>query len=173
MVVPEDLNFKELLKKVKAFIFDVDGVLSKTIVQIGADGELIRTTNVRDGFAIKRALQEGFRIALITGGLSEAVAKRYLALGVNEVYLGSKHKKEDFNDFLRKNNLKPEDVLYMGDDLPDCEVIRMAGIPTCPADAAEDIKAHALYITEKAGGEACVREVIEQVMRTQGNWLKK
>lgn len=166
-----DLNFKQELQKVKALVFDVDGVLAKSIVYIQNDGELLRTTNVKDGFAIKYALGKGLKICIITGGLNEAVKKRYNFLGIKDFYLGSRNKVEDFRDFLGKHSLSPSEVVYMGDDLPDYEVMKLAGITACPADASIEIKGISTYISGYKGGEACVRDIIEQVLRSQGKWF--
>ncbi len=173
MKTENNLNFKQLLKKVKALVFDVDGVLSKNVVQIQNDGELVRTTNVKDGFALRFAIEKGLKIAIITGGLNKSVKKRYNALGINHFYLGSRDKTENLKDFLKKNNIKAEEVLYMGDDLPDYEVMKIAGVPTCPADASTEIKNISIYISNYNGGEACVRDIIEQVLRSQGKWFEE
>ncbi|MFO7878752.1 MAG: KdsC family phosphatase [Bacteroidota bacterium] len=168
----KDLNFKEKLRNIKAFVFDVDGVLSKAIVSIEDNGKLGRTTNVRDGFAIKRALEEGYVIGIISGGKNGSVSERYGNLGVKSIYLDSSDKMADFRDILNEYQLDASQVLYMGDDLPDYDVMIESGVATCPADAAEEIKGISLYISEKNGGEACVRDIISQVMRTQNKWYK-
>jgi 3-deoxy-D-manno-octulosonate 8-phosphate phosphatase (KDO 8-P phosphatase) len=165
-----DLNFKERLKHIRAFVFDIDGVLSTSKVYISSDGELIRTTNVRDGYAIVQAIKAGYKIGIISGGKSEAVAERYRKLGVHDVYINSEFKMLDFEDFLAKHHLNPENVLYMGDDIPDIAVMKKCGVASCPADAAEEVKAVSLYISGKNGGEACVRDIISQVMKTQNTW---
>jgi len=173
MIPLDDLNFKEKLKNIKAFVFDVDGVLSGSVVHICNDGELERTTNVKDGYAIKKALEADFAVGIITGGKSQAVKERFENLGVDSFYLASENKIEDFNDFLKKKKLKASSVLYMGDDIPDMEVMKQCGVATCPADADEQIKAISLYISQKEGGKACVRDIIVQVMRTQNKWFVK
>ena len=164
------LNFKELLNNVKAFAFDVDGVFSNNLL-LHPSGELLRTMNIKDGFAVQYAIKKGYPIAIITGGNSEAVKIRFENLGIKDIYLKSQNKIEDFNDFLLRNQLTPDDILYMGDDLPDYEVMHHVGIPTCPSDAAEEIKTIAQYISDKNGGEGAVRDVIRQVLRLQGNWM--
>lgn len=168
----KDLNFKRLLKSIKAIVLDVDGVLSKSVVTIHKDGELIRTTNVKDGFALKHALENGLNVCIITGGFNTAVKERYNALGIKDFYLASSNKLKDLGNFLQKYNLKPEDIVYMGDDLPDYEVMSIVGVPVCPADACVEIKSISVYISEYRGGEGCVRDIIEQIMRTQGKWFK-
>ncbi|MCF8380636.1 MAG: HAD-IIIA family hydrolase [Bacteroidales bacterium] len=165
-------NFKGDLKKVKAFVFDVDGVFSNSKVVLHPSGDLMRTMNVKDGFACFYLVKKGFPIAIITGGDSESVRIRFEKLGITDIYMKSTDKLTDFNDFLNKYNLKPEDILYMGDDLPDYPVMKRVGFPTCPSDAVEEIKAISSYISDKNGGEGCVRDVIEQVMRLNGEWLE-
>lgn len=168
-----ELNFKEKLKQIKAFVFDVDGVLSASEVHISADGELARTTNVKDGFAIVRAIEEGYILGIISGGKSEAVAERYRKLGVQSVTIRSTDKMKDFENFLNTYQLTASQVLYMGDDLPDIEVMKQCAVACCPADAVEDVKAIALYISGYEGGKSCVRDVIAQVMKTQNTWYKQ
>ena len=163
-------NFKELLNNVKAFVFDVDGVFSHNVL-VHPSGELLRTMNIKDGFAVQYAIKKGYPMAIITGGNSDAVRKRFESLGITDIYLKSQNKIEDFNDFLVRNQLKPSEILYMGDDLPDYEIMKKVGVPTCPADAVEEIKAISIYISHKTGGEGCVRDVVEQVLRVQGNWM--
>ncbi len=164
-------NFKEGLRDIKAFAFDVDGVLSSPKVYLHPSGELIRTMNTKDGYALQHAVKRGYPIAIITGGTTGSVALRFKALGITDIYLGSQNKETDLEDFLAKYGLKAEDVLYMGDDLPDYHVMRKAGIPCCPADAVEEIKSVAHYISPLSGGEGCVRDVVEQVLRLHGRWV--
>jgi 3-deoxy-D-manno-octulosonate 8-phosphate phosphatase (KDO 8-P phosphatase) len=163
-------NFKEDLLKVKAFAFDVDGVLSGNLV-LTNEGHPLRTANIKDGYAIQLAAKKGFLITIITGGFSESIPFRYNSLGVIDVVMKSENKLDDFNKFCSKHNLSPENVLYMGDDIPDYHVMKIVGLPTCPSDSAEDIKAISKYISNFKGGEGCVRDVIEQVLRAQGKWL--
>ena len=165
-------NFKEKLKNIKAFVFDVDGVFSSNIL-LHPNGDMFRAMNVKDGYALQYAVNEvGFLSCIITGGYSESVRKRFRGLGITDIYLKSTNKFEDFEDFIYKYDLKPEQVVYMGDDIPDFEVMKVVGIPTCPADAAEEIKAISVYISDKKGGDGCVRDIIEQVLRAQGKWVK-
>ncbi|NPA69168.1 MAG: HAD hydrolase family protein [Chlorobi bacterium] len=163
-------NFKERLKDIKAFVFDVDGVFSQDMV-LHTDGELTRHMNVKDGFAVKTAVDSGFMVGIITGGTSESVKKRFRGLGVTDIYLGSQNKIDDYEDFYMKYGIQPGQILYMGDDIPDYEVMKISGLATCPADAAEEIKSIAHYISDKDGGKGCVRDVIEQVMRAQSVWF--
>lgn len=166
-----ELNFKEELKNVKAFAFDVDGVFSSASVILHPSGEMLRTSNIKDGYAIFHAIKMGFPIAIITGGDSEIVKERFSKLGVKHVYLRSQDKMVDFRDFLEKENLKAEEILYMGDDIPDYPVLSSVGIPTCPEDAAVEVKSVSKYISHRKGGEGCVRDVVEQVMRSQNKWM--
>jgi len=164
-------NFKEELKKVKAFAFDVDGVLANPEVYLHPNGELMRSMNTKDGYALQHAVKRGYPIAIITGGKTDSVGDRFRGLGITDIYLGSSFKIDDFDDYLFKYNLQAEDVLYMGDDLPDYEVLKKAGVPCCPADAVEEIKSVAHYISPYAGGKGCARDVIEQVLRLHGRWM--
>lgn len=165
-------NFKGDLRKVKAFIFDVDGVFASSKVLLHPDGELMRTMNIKDGFACFYLVKKGIPVAIITGGNSESVRKRFETLGIKDIYMKSSDKLKDYQDFINKYRLKAEDILYMGDDLPDYPVMKEVGFPTCPADAVEEIKAISSYISDKDGGEGCVRDVIEQVMRLNGQWME-
>lgn len=164
-------NFKEGLRTVKAFVFDVDGVLSSPQVWLHPSGDLMRTMNTKDGYALQYAVKRGYPIGIITGGNTESVAMRFKGLGITDIYLGSSYKLDDLKDFLFKYDLKPEDILYMGDDLPDYEVMTKVGIPCCPSDAVEEIKSVAHYISPFAGGKGCARDVIEQVLRLHGRWM--
>ena len=164
------LNFKELLPDVKAFAFDVDGVFSHNVL-VHPSGELLRSMNIKDGFAVQYAMKKGYPIAIITGGNSDSVRIRFENLGLTDIYMKSQNKIVDFMDFLLRYELKPEEVLYMGDDLPDYEIMSKVGVPTCPADAVEEIKGLAAYISYKTAGEGCVRDVIEQVLRVQDKWM--
>jgi 3-deoxy-D-manno-octulosonate 8-phosphate phosphatase (KDO 8-P phosphatase) len=164
-------NFKEDLVRVKAFVFDIDGVLSLQTINLNSFGVPNRTVNLRDGYAIQLAVKKGYFIAVITGSNSKEYLKRLKQLGVKDVYLNSRSKLEHFNDFLKKHNLEKSDVLFMGDDIPDYEVMKVAGIPVCPSDADSEIKQVAYYISDKKGGEGCVRDVIEQVLRLHDNWM--
>ncbi|MGQ1891427.1 KdsC family phosphatase [Thermophagus sp. OGC60D27] len=165
-------NFKEDLMKVKAFAFDVDGVLSSQIIPMHPTGEPMRTANIKDGFAIQLAVKLGYPVAIITGGKTEAVRQRYLDLGVQDVFMGSSDKIIDFQAWTAKHNLDPQNVLYMGDDLPDYPVMKKVGVPVCPSDAVEEIKSLCKYISHFKGGEGCVRDVMEQVLRAHGKWGK-
>ena len=163
--------FKEELTQVKAFVFDVDGVLSKDVSPLNEDGDPVRTANVKDGFAIRSAIQAGYPVAIITGGFVERVRLRYEKLGVKHFYDKARDKVACLNDFLDKINVAPENVLFMGDDLVDYQVMKAVGLPACPKDAVSDIKNISKYISDKEGGEGCVRDVIEQALKAQHKWF--
>lgn len=165
--------FKEELKQVKAFIFDVDGVLSADSMHLSEDGVPVRTANVKDGYALRNALNMGYEIALITGGNLERVRKRYESLGIEHIYMGVRDKVESLNDFLAKTGVLAEDVLYMGDDLVDYQIMKTVGVAVCPLDAINEIKEISSYISDRKGGDACVRDIIEQVMKAQNTWINK
>lgn len=160
------------LKKIKALAFDVDGVLSAETVVLHPGGEPMRTVNIKDGYALQLAVKMGLHVAIITGGKTEAVRKRYEGLGVPDVYLGCAVKINTYGDFLQKYGLTDEEVLYMGDDIPDYEIMQRCGCPCCPSDAAPEIKMLSLYISHLPGGKGCGRDVIEQVLKAQNKWLQ-
>jgi 3-deoxy-D-manno-octulosonate 8-phosphate phosphatase (KDO 8-P phosphatase) len=165
-------NFKEDLARVKAFVFDIDGVMSLQTISLNTFGVPNRTVNLRDGYAIQLAVKKGYHVAVISGSNAKEYIKRLRILGVKDVYLNSRSKVEHFNSFLKKYNIQKSDVLFMGDDIPDYGVMKLAGVPVCPADADSEIRQVALYISDKRGGEGCVRDVIEQVLRLHNNgWI--
>lgn len=158
------------LTKIKALMLDVDGVLSKETISMNEDGIPERTVNIKDGYAIQLAVKLGVLVAIVTGGNSEAIYKRYRNLGVEEIHLGSKIKIEVFRELLAKYNLNADEVIFMGDDIPDYEVMQACGCPCCPKDAAAEIRAISTYISLRKGGRGCVRDVLEQVMKAQEKW---
>lgn len=166
-------NFKEKLNKIKAFAFDVDGVFTDGGVLLLPGNEFARTVNIKDGYAVQHCVKMGFPIAIISGGKSESVRTRFKNLGVTDIYLGSSYKWEDYEDFRMKYSFEHEEILYMGDDIPDYEVMQNVGIPACPADAAHEIKEISLYVSTFGGGSGCVRDVIEQVLRLNEKWMNK
>ncbi len=163
-------NFKEDLTKIKAFAFDVDGVLSQQFVHMFPNGEPMRTANIKDGFALQLAVKLGYPIAIITGGKTEAIANRYQALGIQDVYMGVSDKLPVFNSWMEQHDLSADQVMYMGDDIPDLPVMRIVGLAVAPADAAEEVKAVSKYISDRNGGQGCVRDVVEQVLRVHNHW---
>jgi 3-deoxy-D-manno-octulosonate 8-phosphate phosphatase (KDO 8-P phosphatase) len=164
-------NFKEDLVRVKAFIFDIDGVLSLQTISLNSFGVPNRTVNLRDGYALQLAVKKGYHVGIISGSSSREYQKRLRLLGVNDIYLKSRSKLDNFRTFIKKHQLDRSSVLFMGDDIPDFEVMKEAGIPVCPSDADSEIKQVASYISDKKGGEGCVRDVIEQVLRLHNNWM--
>lgn len=161
------------LKKIKAFAFDVDGVLSSTVVPLHPDGEPMRTVNIKDGYVLQLAIKKGYPVAIITGSYTDAVRHRFSQLGITDIYMRSSIKIHDFNDFLSKHALQPEEVLYAGDDIPDYDVMCLAGLPVAPVDAVPEIKAIARYISRCKGGEGVARDVIEQTLKAQNKWMGK
>lgn len=164
-------NFKEGLTKVKAFIFDIDGVLSLQTINLNSFGVPNRTVNLRDGYALQLAVKKGYHVGIISGSNSKEYLKRLRLLGVKDIYLNSKSKIDHYNAFKKKYNLSDPEILFMGDDIPDFVVMKHAGMPVCPSDADSEIKQIAHYISDKKGGEGCVRDVIEQVLRLHDNWM--
>lgn len=159
------------LSKIKTVVFDVDGVLSRQTITLSSTGEPLRTVNIKDGYAIQLAQKVGLRIAILTGGNTEAIRKRYAGLGVEDIFMGCALKVKTYEEFLQKYGIKHEEVIYVGDDIPDYEVMRLCGCPCCPADACSDIKDISLYISSRNGGDGVGRDVVEQVLRAQGKWL--
>ena len=163
---------ENILKGIKAFVFDVDGVLTDGGIFANLDGELLRTFDSKDGFALRMAYMHGYRLGVISGGRSESIRKRVQQCGMKaeDVYLGSRDKIEDFEDFCRKHDLGPEEVMYFGDDLPDIPVMTVCGCGVAPSDAIDDVLEAADHVSTKPGGKGCVRETIEMVMKLQGTW---
>ena len=164
-------NYKEKLLKVNTFIFDYDGVLSDGNVLFTSSGDALRTANVKDGYAMQLAIKKNYRIAIISGGYSESMKLRLESLKIEDIFLGVDKKIEVYDQYLETHNLKKENVLFMGDDIPDYEIMLKAGVPTCPSDASEEIKRAATYISHMPGGRGCVRDIIEQVLKVQGKWM--
>ncbi|MCL4158332.1 UNVERIFIED_CONTAM: hypothetical protein GTU68_014419 [Idotea baltica] len=140
------------------------------MLTIMPDGELVRHMNVKDGYAMKIALNKGFRVCIISGGTNQAVKSRLAALGISDIYLGAHNKIEQYSEIIEKYDLKPEHILYMGDDIPDIPVMQKVGLATCPNDAVPEVQKTAKYISNLKGGKGCVRDVIEQVLKVQGKW---
>jgi 3-deoxy-D-manno-octulosonate 8-phosphate phosphatase (KDO 8-P phosphatase) len=163
-------SYKELMNTITTFIFDVDGVLTDSSVHVTATGEMLRIMNIRDGFAMKAALESGYNVCIISGGNNEGVRIRLRNLGITDIHLASPDKVATFKEYIELYNIKPEQVLYMGDDIPDFHVMQLVGLPTCPQDSSPEIKAISKYISHKNGGKGAVRDVIEQVMKVQSKW---
>jgi 3-deoxy-D-manno-octulosonate 8-phosphate phosphatase (KDO 8-P phosphatase) len=163
-------SYKQLLPNITTLIFDVDGVLTNGMITIMPDGQLIRQMNIKDGYALKTAVDEGYNVCIISGGRNEGVRIRLQNLGIKDVYLGAHNKIDQYHELVKKYDLQPENVLYMGDDVPDIPVMKLVGIACCPNDAAPEVQRISKYISNSNGGEGCVRDVIEQTMRVQGKW---
>jgi 3-deoxy-D-manno-octulosonate 8-phosphate phosphatase (KDO 8-P phosphatase) len=164
-------NYKEHLRHITTFIFDYDGVLSDGTILVFDSGDHVRVGSVKDGYAIQLALKKGYRVAVMSGAVSDSISRRCSALGISEVFFGVKDKKETYRQYLVDNKLTPREVLFMGDDIPDYHVMKEAGVAVCPADAAEEIKSVAAYISQFGGGRGCVRDIVEQVLKVQGKWM--
>ncbi|TAH43696.1 MAG: HAD-IIIA family hydrolase [Bacteroidetes bacterium] len=162
-------NFKVKLRSITCLIFDVDGVLTNGSLLV-MPNELHRTMNIRDGYALKAAVDAGYKVFIISGGKSESVRKRLADLGIKDIYLGVENKKEILQKIMDEGKFQSSNILYMGDDLPDYEVMQISGLPCCPADACPEIKSLSIYVSTQKGGEGCVRDVIEQVMRLHNKW---
>ncbi|WP_224484361.1 KdsC family phosphatase [Robertkochia aurantiaca] len=164
-------SYKEYLEHITTFIFDVDGVLTDGTIVITSDGQLLRNMSLKDGYALKTAVQQGYNVCIISGGSNEGVRSRLQGLGVTDIHLGIGDKVKELNAYFERNGIKAENALYMGDDIPDFAAMKMIGLPCCPNDAVTEIKDISLYVSHKQGGKGCVRDVIEQVLKVQGKWM--
>ncbi len=160
------------LQKIRAIVFDLDGVLSGSTIALDLEGTPLRTVNIKDGYAIQLAMKMGLRIAIISGCRIEAVRMRYEGLGMEDIYLGAAVKVKTYEEFKAKYGYADEEVMFMGDDIPDLEVMRRVGCPVCPKDACHEVREVSIYVSDRNGGEGCGRDVIEQTLRAQGKWLK-
>lgn len=163
--------FLSCLKKVKAIVLDIDGVLTDATVLVTESGEQLRRFNVRDGYAMQLAVKKGYKVCAISGGKSQSVVLRLKSLGITDVYLGIEKKLDTLHLFLQENNLQLDQVLYMGDDIPDLPILKAVGASACPADAVDEVKAVSMYISNKGGGFGCVRDVLEKLLKLQGLWF--
>ncbi len=166
-----DKSYKKILKDITTFVFDVDGVFTDGSVLVDNAGELLRTMNIKDGYALKTALTKGYKICIITGGTNEGVRKRLMGLGVTDIYMGSHLEIETLNDYIGIHKIDLKNILYMGDDIPDIPPMQVVGLAACPQDAVPEVKAVSTYISHKDGGTGCVRDVIEQVLKVRGDWM--
>ena len=164
-------NYKALLKNITTLIFDIDGVLTDSSLLVTTNGDLLRKMHTRDGYALRAAVEAGLNICIISGGKNEGVRQRLEGLGVKDIILGAHDKVQHYNQLLEKYNLNADEVLYMGDDLPDFPVMKLVGLPCCPQDAAPEIKAISDYISHVNGGCGAARDVIEQIMKVKGLWM--
>lgn len=165
------MSYKEYLNQITTLIFDVDGVLTDGTIIVATNGDMFRKMHTKDGFALKTAVDKGFNVCIISGGNNEGVRLRLKGLGIKDVHLGAHHKTETMNTYLEENNIRRDQVLYMGDDIPDLQVMKEVGLPCCPQDAVQEIKRVSKYVSHKKGGKGCVRDVIEQVLKVQNKWL--
>jgi 3-deoxy-D-manno-octulosonate 8-phosphate phosphatase (KDO 8-P phosphatase) len=163
------MNILSLFKPIKTFVFDVDGVLATSMLLV-LQGEIARSMNIKDGFALQLAVKKGYRVVIISGGKSEAVRERLTGLGIKDIFLGTHHKKEKLLEYVQQHDLKWEEILFMGDDIPDYTAMQLVGLPCCPADAVNEIKQIARYISPVNGGCGCGRDVIEKVLKLNGHW---
>ncbi len=163
-------NFKQKLTRIKTILLDVDGVLTNGQVLLMENGEFVRNMNSKDGYALQLAVKKGYRITIISGGNSLTVKKALENLGITDIFLSRHDKLQCYKDYINELNIIEEEILYMGDDLPDYDVMKRVGIAACPFNAAHEIKDISMYISNRNGGEGCVRDIIEQVMRSQGTW---
>lgn len=165
------MSYKEYLSNITTLIFDVDGVLTDGTILVTSNGDMYRKMHTKDGYVLKHAIDCGFHISIISGGNNEGVRKRLNGLGIKDVFLGVHHKMETLETYLQKKEVKMESVLYMGDDIPDLQVMQKVGLACCPQDAVQEIKKISHYVSHKKGGKGCVRDVIEQVLKVQNKWL--
>ena len=164
------MNVLELFKRIKNFVFDVDGVLATASMVILPGGDMARNMNSKDGYALQLAIKKGYRVVIISGGTSEPVRQRLERLGIQDVFLGVHHKKQKLQEYMQENDLKLEETLFMGDDIPDFLVMNLVGLPCCPSDGVPEIKKISKYISPVKGGEGCGRDVIEKVLKLNGHW---
>ena len=163
-------SYKEYLKDITTFIFDVDGVFTDGSLLVTSEGELLRKMNVKDGYALKVALKKGYNVCIITGGTNEGVRIRLKALGVTDIYMGAHYKMDALEEYIGINHIEPENILYMGDDIPDIPPMKVVALATCPQNAVAEVKSVSQYISHINGGNGCVRDVIEQVLKVRGDW---
>jgi 3-deoxy-D-manno-octulosonate 8-phosphate phosphatase (KDO 8-P phosphatase) len=166
----DQVSYKKLLNNITTFVLDVDGVLTDGTLLVMPDGEFLRSMNIRDGYAMQLCIKKGYNIFIISGGHSKGVPVRLARLGVREVHMGVTNKLAILKDLISKHDLKSENIIYMGDDIPDIEAMRSTGLPCCPADAATEVRDISTYVSPINGGNGCVRDIIEQTMRVQNKW---
>ncbi|MBS4057711.1 MAG: HAD-IIIA family hydrolase [Bacteroidetes bacterium] len=164
-------NYKALLTAVNTFIFDYDGVMTNGVIVLNNDGEPLRTANVKDGYALQLLMKLGYNVAIISGGYSPSMKSRFEALNIKDVYLGVSDKLQVLTNYMNEKQIEARQIVYMGDDIPDYKAMLQVGVPVCPADATEEIKSISVYISHLGGGEGCVRDIIEQVLKVQGKWM--
>lgn len=159
------------LSRIKAVVFDIDGVLSAQTVLMDQNGDPLRTVNIQDGYSIQLAMKMGLRIAILSGARTESIRLRYQYLGVEDIYLSCSVKVTMYDSFKAKHGLQDEEIIFVGDDIPDLEVLNRVGCPCCPADACPEVKKACIYVSHRVGGHGCGRDIIEQVLKAQGKWM--
>jgi 3-deoxy-D-manno-octulosonate 8-phosphate phosphatase (KDO 8-P phosphatase) len=167
-------SYKELLPQIKAFVFDMDGVLTSGLFQIGNDGKPVRNMNSKDGYALQLAIKKGYTVGVISGGHCEGVKKILRGLGMTDIYMSAAIKTEAWADLLavhEHEGLRAENILYMGDDIPDIPVLELAGVSCTPHNGVPEVRMMVDYVSPKSGGEGCARDVIEQTLKVQDNWM--
>ena len=165
------VNYKSILKNISTLVFDVDGVFTDNRVILFPGMDPVRTFSARDGYAMQYAIKKGLRLVIITGGRSESVTDRLSEMGVANVFSGVRNKVKKLNEYSRENRIPYEEILYMGDDIPDLKVMELVGLACCPQDAVSEIKNICNYVSPVKGGHGCVRDIIEQTLKVQGKWL--
>ena len=163
-------NFREKLSGVKAFVFDIDGVLTDGTIMVFDNGEQVRRMNIKDGYALRLAIKKGYRVVVISGAVARGVQTRLNKLEIQDVFVGVENKLEKLTEYMESHGLKWNEILFMGDDIPDYAVMKKAGLPCAPADAVSAIRDIAKYISTFEGGKGCVRDVIEKVLKLNGHW---
>mgnify|MGYP000704398365 CR=1 FL=1 len=165
------MSYIEKLHKIKALVFDVDGVMTNGQVVLLPDGQQMRQMHSKDGYALQLAIKKGFIVAIITGGSNQAVKERMRGVGITDIYLGASHKDEAMQDLMDTYGLEASEVMYMGDDVPDLGALKLVDLRACPADASDEVKSYCNFVSKKQGGQGCVRDIIEQVMKSQKKWF--
>ncbi len=163
-------NLIPKFKKLRGFIFDIDGVMTNGQVLVNEEGHMLRSVNIKDGFAVQHAVKLGYTVAIVSGGTSLGMEKRFQGLGVKQIYMGQMHKVDAVSEIIKNSGFDASDFLYMGDDMPDIPVLKMVGIAACPKDAAMDVLDICHYISPISGGDGCVRDVIERTLKIQQTW---
>lgn len=164
-------ELNEMLIKVTTFIFDYDGVMTDGTVYMDSNGDPLRTSNVKDGYALQLAGKLGYNVAIISGAVVTNIAKRLNMLGVNDVFTGVPDKIVKLEEYMETHKIEAEQIVYMGDDIPDLRVMQRVGVPACPADASDEVKSISRFISDRRGGCGCVRDIIEQTLKAQGKWM--
>ena len=165
------MNVLSLFPNIKVFAFDVDGVLTDGTLYLMPEGEMVRRMNIKDGYALQLAVKKGYEVIIISGGQSELVKERLQKLGIQHVYMQVHDKKQVLQDFLKQHQYSLSQTLFMGDDIPDLDVMQAVGLPCCPADACSEIQQSSLYISPQVGGAGAARDVIEKVLKLNGDWV--